>query len=51
MKPGAVVEAEVAPGVKMKFCWVPAGEAQLGSPKAERDEAFKNVKVDAEKLK
>ncbi len=35
-KPGEVAEVEIAKGLKMKFCWIPAGEAQLGSPKAER---------------
>jgi|GEM_PF-5182344 len=30
-------EFEIGPRVKMKFCWIPAGEAQLGSPKAERE--------------
>ena len=24
-KPGEVVEVEIAKGVKMKFCWIPAG--------------------------
>ena len=28
---------EIANGVKMKFCWIPAGECQLGSPKEEQD--------------
>jgi formylglycine-generating enzyme required for sulfatase activity len=36
-KPGEVVEVEIAKGVKMKFCWIPAGKAQLGSPKSEQD--------------
>ena len=36
-KPGEEREFEIAPGVKMKFCWIPAGKAQLGSPKAEQD--------------
>ena len=26
--------------MKMKFCWIPPGEAQLGSPKAERQEVI-----------
>jgi sulfatase modifying factor 1 len=34
-------EFEIAAGVKMVFCWIPAGEAQLGSPKAERDALLK----------
>ncbi len=29
-------EFEIAKGVVVKFCWIPAGEAQLGSPKEER---------------
>ncbi len=28
-------EFEIFDGVKMKFCWVPVGEAQLGSPEEE----------------
>ena len=36
LKPGEEREYEIAPGVKMKFCWIPPGKAQLGSPKAER---------------
>ncbi len=42
-RPGELVEVEIANGVKMKFCWVPPGEAQLGSPKAERQEVLKQV--------
>jgi formylglycine-generating enzyme required for sulfatase activity len=30
-------EFEIADGLKMKFCWISAGEAQLGSPKVEQD--------------
>ncbi|HEV3384799.1 MAG TPA: SUMF1/EgtB/PvdO family nonheme iron enzyme, partial [Gemmata sp.] len=30
-------EFEIANGVKMVFCWIPAGEAQLGSPKEKQD--------------
>lgn len=48
-KPGAIVAVEVAKGIKMPFCWIPAGEAQLGSTLAERDECLKLVKVDAER--
>jgi formylglycine-generating enzyme required for sulfatase activity len=48
---GDIVDVEVAPGVAMKFCWIPAGEAQLGSPAAERDECLKVVKADAERLR
>ena len=28
--PGEEFEVEIAPGVKMTFCWVPAGKATLG---------------------
>ena len=34
---GTVGKFEVAPGVFMEFCWIPPGEAQLGSPRAEQD--------------
>ncbi len=30
-------EIEIFSDIKMKFCWIPAGEAQLGSPKEEQD--------------
>jgi formylglycine-generating enzyme required for sulfatase activity len=33
---GAEVDYEVAPGMKVRFCWVPPGKAQLGSPPDER---------------
>ncbi len=36
-KPGEVVEVEIADGVKMTFCWIPAGKAQLGSPMSEQE--------------
>jgi len=42
-KPGEVVEVDIAPGVKMKYCWIPPGEAQLGSTKAERQELLKLI--------
>ena len=35
-KPGEERSYEIADGVKMVFCWIPAGEAQLGSPKEEK---------------
>ena len=39
-KPGEVVEVEIAKGMKLKFCWIPAGAAMLGSPaNDERHEA------------
>jgi len=31
-KAGEVRESEIATGVKMKFCWIPAGKAMLGAP-------------------
>lgn len=34
-KAGDTREVEIAPGVKMTFCWVPPGTAMLGSPKGE----------------
>ena len=37
LKPGEEREFEIAPGVKMVFCWVPPGTAQLGSPREEQD--------------
>ncbi len=36
-EPGEIVEVEIAKGVKMKFCWIPAGKVQLGAPKSEQD--------------
>ena len=36
-KGGDEISFEIADGVKMLFCWIPAGECQLGSPKAEQD--------------
>ena len=40
-RPGETREVEIADGVFMTFCWVPAGECQLGSPKDERDAVLK----------
>jgi formylglycine-generating enzyme required for sulfatase activity len=34
-KGGEEREFEIAAGVKMKFCWIPAGKATLGSPQDE----------------
>ncbi len=42
-KPGETRDIEIAPGVKMTFCWIPAGKCQLGSPKAERDAVLKTI--------
>jgi formylglycine-generating enzyme required for sulfatase activity len=46
--PGEVAEVQIAPGVRMKFCWVPPGEAQLGSPKAERQKVLRQIEEDKE---
>jgi len=35
-EPGEAVEVEIAKGMKMKFCWIPAGKATLGSPATEK---------------
>ncbi len=34
-KAGDECDIEIAPNTKMRFCYIPAGECQLGSPKAE----------------
>lgn len=49
-EPGAgdVVEVEIAPGVKMRLCWVPAGEARLGSTQGERLAVMKHLNLKAE---
>lgn len=36
--PDESAEVEIAKGLRMKFCWIPAGEAQLGSTKQEWQE-------------
>ena len=43
-KLGETRDLEIANGVKMTFCWVPAGECQLGSPKSERDTLMAELK-------
>ena len=35
--PSEVRKFEIAAHIFMEFCWIPAGEAQLGSPKEEQD--------------
>lgn len=40
-KPGEMREFEIAADVKMKFCWIPAGESQLGSPQKEQESISK----------
>ena len=47
-KPGEVRKFEIAQSVFMEFCWIPPGEAQLGSPKSERDEVLKLIKENTE---
>ncbi len=47
-KPGEERSVEIAKGVDMVFCWIPAGTARLGSPKAERDEVMKQMKAKEE---
>jgi serine/threonine protein kinase len=42
LRGGEEREVDLGRGVKMTFCWVPGGKAQLGSPKAERLEVMKN---------
>lgn len=37
LRAGEEREFEIADNVKMVFCWIPPGEAQLGSPKEEQD--------------
>jgi formylglycine-generating enzyme required for sulfatase activity len=36
-KAGEEREFEIADGMKMKLCWIPAGEVQLGAPKEEHE--------------
>jgi sulfatase modifying factor 1 len=48
-KAGEEREFEIVDGVKMKFCWIPSGEAQLGSPKTERDAVLKQL-IEAKKV-
>ncbi len=38
-KAGEERDFEIAKGVTMRFCWVPAGKATLGSPAGEKDRA------------
>jgi formylglycine-generating enzyme required for sulfatase activity len=47
-RPGDVVEVKITDGVKMKFCWVPGGSAQLGSPMAERLAMLMNLNEEKE---
>jgi formylglycine-generating enzyme required for sulfatase activity len=42
-KGGEEQVVDLGGGVKMKFCWVPQGEAQLGSTKAERQQVLKLI--------
>ncbi len=40
-KPGEEREWKIAAGLRMTFCWIPPGTAQLGSPAAEREAVVK----------
>ncbi len=40
---GDVVKFQIADGMAMEFCWIPPGDAQLGSPKAEREAVLKQL--------
>lgn len=51
LKAGDEKEFEIAAGVKMKFCWIPTAECQLGSQKAERDAVRKQYTEMFEQLK
>jgi len=42
-KPGEFKRFEIAKDVFMEFCWIPAGEAQLGSPKQEREAVLQQL--------
>jgi formylglycine-generating enzyme required for sulfatase activity len=42
--PGEVRKFEIARDFEMEFCWIPGGEAQLGSPKAEQDALAKSLR-------
>ncbi|MEZ6141198.1 MAG: SUMF1/EgtB/PvdO family nonheme iron enzyme [Zavarzinella sp.] len=44
-KPGVERDFQIHPKLKMKFCWIPAGECQLGSVKGERDEMMKFIEM------
>jgi serine/threonine protein kinase/formylglycine-generating enzyme required for sulfatase activity len=48
--PGEEIKVELAAGVKMTFCWVPAGEAQLGAPNAELENVLKLFKKEPDWL-
>jgi len=39
-KASEVLQIEIAEGIKMKFCWIPAGTATLGSPAMEKDRYY-----------
>ena len=43
-KPGEERDFEIAKGVRMTFCWVPAGKAPLGSPAGEKDRGYDEEK-------
>ncbi len=43
LRPGATREIEIAPRVKMTFCWIPPGTAKLGSPEGEAERSTDEV--------
>lgn len=43
LKPGEEVDFPLAGELKMTFCWIPPGTAQLGSPKAEQDAVAEQI--------
>jgi sulfatase modifying factor 1 len=45
-KAGEERSFEIAAGMKMTFCWIPSGEAQLGLPKAELDAVMEQLIVE-----
>ncbi len=41
-------EFEIFGGVKMKFCWIPAGKATLGSPEGKEERKYKKIEHEFE---
>src|SRR5579871_2250459 len=42
-KPGELRSFEIAPTIKMQFCWIPPGVEQLGSSEAEQKAAIDSI--------
>ncbi|WP_238602763.1 formylglycine-generating enzyme family protein [Fimbriiglobus ruber] len=42
-KSGQTIDCEISPGVKMRFCWIPPGQAVLGSPESEKDRSYNEI--------